>query len=250
MAMSVGPLVEPSTANPANMNPKKRLPESPRKARAGGKLYGRKPSSAPARATATKPMAGCPRDTDTKNTATAAKKADPAATPSAPSSKLKALVIPTNHTTVTTTPTPGPRSAGPNGRDRSSTRTPSAYMPRAIAIWTASLSAAGSGRTSSTMPRISITTPPMATAFSESAVPSSVNAVGIRNSDTSTRPMDAPTAMTGPPARGTTGSRVSSSAPTRRASAAIIGVMTPAPRAATTKTSRYDPTKTRCRSVA
>ena len=145
MATRVGPFVDPSTARPARRKPANMLPESPRKARAGGKLNGRKPRSAPASAAATKPAAGWPRATDMKNTAVALKNADPVATPSAPSSRLNALVIPTSHRTVNASPKTGPSSRRPRGKDNSSIRTPIPITARAMRICPPNFAAAGTG---------------------------------------------------------------------------------------------------------
>jgi hypothetical protein len=55
--------------------------------------------------------------TETKNTAADAKKAEPAATPSAPSSRLNAFAMPTSHTVVTSRLTGAPSVIGPVGNE-------------------------------------------------------------------------------------------------------------------------------------
>ena len=89
------------TARPASEAPINKLPASPMKTVAGWKLYRKKPSVAPVSAHATEAPSQAPcraRASPRKNDATAA---TPAATPSMLSSRLKALVIPTNENNVT-----------------------------------------------------------------------------------------------------------------------------------------------------
>jgi hypothetical protein len=78
--------------------------------RAGAKLKGRKPSVAPASATVRSATIGCPSVAEVTNIARRANTAAPAAAPSMPSRRLKALVMPTIHTTVKSSPRPYPNS--------------------------------------------------------------------------------------------------------------------------------------------
>jgi hypothetical protein len=171
----------------------------------------------------------------------AAKNAEPAATPSAPSSRLKALVMPTSHSTVTANPNTGPRSAGPNGKESSATRTPTAYIADATATCTANLTHAGIGRMSSTTPSRSTARVPAMTGPRERVVASSVRPVGTNITPTRMRAVNPPSAMATPPMRGTGGLRVLSIAPSRSASAPVRGMNSAHPTAATTNTKRYEP---------
>ncbi len=244
MATMVAPLVDPSTASPASTNPASNDPESPRNARAGGKLNGRNPRNPPASAAATRPMPGCPRVTEIKNTAVAAKNAEPAATPSAPSSRLNAFERPTSHSTVTTYPAMGPRFAAPSGSDRICTLTPRAYTADATTTWMASFHVPGTGRMSSAKPSSRIRAAPTPTGPSDCAVPRMVRPVGSNTSPTRARETTQPMAMATPPIRGTAGSRVSSIAPTLRATPPVSGMNSAVATAATKNTRRYEPTAT------
>ncbi len=73
-----------------------KLPESPRKIVAGLKLKRRNPRIAPARTMAISSTRFGPCSRATTNTTIVEKRADPAARPSSPSIKLKALVIAKN----------------------------------------------------------------------------------------------------------------------------------------------------------
>ena len=75
------------------MKPINRLPLSPRKIVAGLKLKRRNPRIAPARTTVSREIKGSPLTSDIIKTVTVEKSADPAASPSSPSIRLKALVI-------------------------------------------------------------------------------------------------------------------------------------------------------------
>src|SRR2546428_7225646 len=82
------------------MNPMNRLPQPPRKIVAGLKLYGRKPRIAPAKEMVSNETGGEPLKTATTNTTSVENNAEPAARPSRPSIRLKALVIARTHRIV------------------------------------------------------------------------------------------------------------------------------------------------------
>ena len=81
-----------------------RLPESPRKIRACGKLYRRNPSSAPMRATVGMSTEKFPRSAAAAMIVAHATTAMPPASPFKPSMKLKTLVTPTIHSITRGTP--------------------------------------------------------------------------------------------------------------------------------------------------
>src|SRR2546429_9471378 len=85
----------------ARVNPMNKAPQSPRKIEAGLKLYRRKPISAPVIASVSTVTATLPWTNETTSITSVANNAPPAAKPSIPSIKLKALLIPTIHRTVT-----------------------------------------------------------------------------------------------------------------------------------------------------
>ncbi len=92
-ATIVDAFCDPIRANAANMNPMNKLPESPRKMLAGKKLNRKKPRVAPASVIARSATSGFGTTSDTIKTAKVLKNADPAASPSRPSIRLKAFVI-------------------------------------------------------------------------------------------------------------------------------------------------------------
>ena len=99
-AMIVGAFCAPCRARALNMNPIKRLPQSPRKMVAGLKLKRRKPRIEPASARAISETRDEPETSATANTTIVEKRADPAARPSSPSMRLKALVMARTQRTV------------------------------------------------------------------------------------------------------------------------------------------------------
>src|SRR5208283_5899998 len=99
-ATKVGAFCSPARASALSMNPMKRLPESPRKIVAGLKLKRRKPRMAPASVTLiNEPSQEWLTSAQTKKTIVE-NSAEPAAKPSRPSMRLKALVTATTHKTV------------------------------------------------------------------------------------------------------------------------------------------------------
>src|ERR1022692_2419637 len=104
-ATMVGAFCAPLIARALKTKPMKRLPESPRKMVAGLKLKRRNPTIAPARITLIKaPSEECTTSETTKNTKVE-NNAEPAARPSRPSMRLKALVTATTQSTVRGNPT-------------------------------------------------------------------------------------------------------------------------------------------------
>src|ERR1039458_7506630 len=104
-ATNVGAFCAPARANALSMKPMNRLPESPRKIVAGLKLKRRNPRMAPARVTLIREPSQERSTIDTTKTTIVENKADPAAKPSKPSMRLKALVTATTHNTVSGNPT-------------------------------------------------------------------------------------------------------------------------------------------------
>ena len=99
-ATTVVPFWLPRIEITAKRYPRKRLPESPRKILAGRKFQRRKPSRLPTRATLTASTPRWPRNEALTATATVVISAIPAASPSSPSMRFTALVMPTIHSTV------------------------------------------------------------------------------------------------------------------------------------------------------
>src|SRR5271165_4798289 len=99
-AIIVGAFCAPWRARALKMNPIKRLPQSPRKMVAGLKLKRRKPRIEPASAKAMSETKEEPVTNATANTTTVEKRAEPAASPSSPSMRLKALVMARTHRIV------------------------------------------------------------------------------------------------------------------------------------------------------
>src|SRR5579871_847641 len=87
--------------NVAKSDPRNRLPESPRNTVAGLKLNRRNASVAPDSVIVRMASIVLPLSVATTNIVVAAKNATPEARPSKPSTKFKALVIPTTHRIVT-----------------------------------------------------------------------------------------------------------------------------------------------------
>src|SRR5208337_417943 len=104
-AMMVGALVAPCKAKALRMNPMNKLPQSPRKTVAGLKLKRRNPSTAPLSASAISDTRADCVTSETTNTTSVENSAEPAASPSSPSIRLKALVIASTHSTVKGSPT-------------------------------------------------------------------------------------------------------------------------------------------------
>src|SRR5689334_18348123 len=90
----------PASASALSIKPIKRLPESPRKIVAGLKLNLKNPNMAPASASDSNETNTLPEASDTTKTVSVEKSAEPAASPSMPSIKLKAFVIHNTHNTV------------------------------------------------------------------------------------------------------------------------------------------------------
>ena len=103
-AMIVGAFCAPCSARALSMNPMNRLPQSPRKIVAGLKLNRRKPRIAPASATAIAETSPDWLKSAAANTTMVENKPDPAANPSRPSIKLKALVMASTHKIVNGSP--------------------------------------------------------------------------------------------------------------------------------------------------
>ena len=103
-AAVAGRLNDPSMATAPSTRPIRVLPESPRKIRAGGKLYMRKPASAPAKAAATTPSERA--WVKQAMIASVRQMMSPmvAARPSRPSSMLKAFIDPTSQNRVRSKP--------------------------------------------------------------------------------------------------------------------------------------------------
>src|SRR5436309_14742221 len=91
------------TARPANAEPRKRLPASPMKMEAGGKLYRKNPSAAPPSAQATEACNQAPLFANVMPRKTDATAVTPAASPSMTSRSSKALVTPANQNSAPTT---------------------------------------------------------------------------------------------------------------------------------------------------
>ena len=96
---SYGPWASRATS-PASANPRNRLPTSPIKMRALGKLWGRNPRQAPASASAGTHTSGCPPSQPNPASARPAMAASPQARPSMPSSRFMALEDPTRKNNV------------------------------------------------------------------------------------------------------------------------------------------------------
>src|SRR5580698_11120605 len=80
-------------------------PASPKKMRAGLKLYGKKPSAEPAKAMTTSATTGFPCNTEIAKMKMLEIAATPDSNPSSPSIKLIAFIMPTYHSSVTGMPT-------------------------------------------------------------------------------------------------------------------------------------------------
>ena len=89
----------------AKTNPMKSEPASPKKMRAGLKLYGRNPSAEPASAIITSATSGLVCSTEMTKSTRLEIVATPASRPSSPSMKLIAFIMPTYHTSVSGMPT-------------------------------------------------------------------------------------------------------------------------------------------------
>ena len=87
-----------------SMNPMERLPASPRKTRAGWRLWGMNPPMDPIRAISIRPAATCPSWNAIQEIAPQAITLSPLARLSRPSMMLRALVAPTIHRMVRGTP--------------------------------------------------------------------------------------------------------------------------------------------------
>src|SRR2546422_5526912 len=95
------PLVELWIERMASVNPRKRLPESPRKIRALLKLYRRNPSTEPPRTSAIVAVARSPFMNEIVKIVSETMQATPDARPSRPSIRLNAFVTPTIQSSVT-----------------------------------------------------------------------------------------------------------------------------------------------------
>ena len=92
-ATMVGAFCAPCNANALSMKPIKRLPQSPRKMVAGLKLKRRKPRIAPANAIVSRETKDEWLSKATTKTTNVENNAEPAASPSRPSIRLKAVVM-------------------------------------------------------------------------------------------------------------------------------------------------------------
>src|SRR5262249_17222000 len=99
-ATIVGAFCVPRSASALSMKPMNRLPLSPRKIVAGLKLKRRKPSMAHHKANDITDTKAEPLSKATTNTTRVEKNAEPAANPSRPSIRLKALVTAITHRMV------------------------------------------------------------------------------------------------------------------------------------------------------
>ena len=91
-----------------------RLPQSPMKMVAGLKLYRRNPRMAPARVAVSKAVIVLPSTMATTKTAVVENSAEPAASPSKPSIRLKALVMNTTQPRVSKNDVISPKCLLPN----------------------------------------------------------------------------------------------------------------------------------------
>ena len=112
-ATIVGAFCAPERARALSKKPMNRLPESPRKMVAGLKLKRRKPRIAPAKTSVISSTRLGPLSSATTKTTIVENRAEPAAKPSKPSIKLKALVMARTQTTVNNRPTYHGRARSP-----------------------------------------------------------------------------------------------------------------------------------------
>lgn len=112
---TAGVLTEPSTITQPINRPSRFEPQSPMKLDAGGKLWIRKPSAAPAVSAASTPGAVRPRSNAITASAAATIVQTPAASPSTPSLKLTTFISATSPTTVTVPPAWGKLNRPTNG---------------------------------------------------------------------------------------------------------------------------------------
>lgn len=106
---------EPSTMTQPMRSPSRFEPQSPMKLDAGGKLWIRKPSAAPAVSAASTAGAARPRSKAITASAAATIAQTPAASPSTPSLKLTTFISATSPTTVTVPPACGKLRRPRNG---------------------------------------------------------------------------------------------------------------------------------------
>src|SRR5437660_6276333 len=119
---------------------------------AGGKLWNRNPSAAPAVSAASTPAPLTPRSNAITANATPSIAHSPAASPSTPSEKLTTFISPTSQITVSTPPAFGNWSDPTNGSVTSVTTTPPSTATIAAPICPISLTSGGSARLSSIAP--------------------------------------------------------------------------------------------------
>src|SRR6202158_1900647 len=112
-ATMVEDFCDPAMAIALSRNPISRLPQSPRNMEAGLKLYRNNPALAPARAIRRKRIPAPVNRIDTTQVTRLDNSADPAARPSRPSIKLKALVIHRSQRIVSESPTNHPKWGWP-----------------------------------------------------------------------------------------------------------------------------------------
>src|SRR5436305_4295640 len=141
------------------MNPMNKLPESPKKIVAGLKLKRRNPRIAPVRATVSKATRDEWLRTATTKTTRVENSADPAASPSSPSIRLNALVIPNTQRIVSANPTNQGNWRAPKRTGRSRMRKPPNHNIVAAMACTVNFTYGPTERTSSYSPRIKIMQP-------------------------------------------------------------------------------------------
>src|ERR1700721_1076974 len=126
-ATKVGAFCAPARASALKTNPMKRLPQSPRKMVAGLKLKRRNPRIAPAKTIVSNDRDDDPLKIATTKTIKVEKSAEPAASPSSPSIKLNAFVIPITHRIVMGSPRYQDKWRMPNKTGRELIPRPPAY---------------------------------------------------------------------------------------------------------------------------
>ena len=159
----------------ASRKPMARLPASPRNTRAGWRLWGRKPATAPMRVSISRAAPCSPPWEAVHAIAPQAMIASPLARLSSPSMMLKALVAPTIHSTVRGTPNT-PKSSRRSAVIQSpSMETPERTTRPAAPTWTSSLDRAPMRRMSSLSPTANMNSAPSRTASSRRSRVTSVS---------------------------------------------------------------------------
>jgi hypothetical protein len=137
---------------------------------AGGKLWIRKPSAAPAVSAAKTPAWLRSRSKAMTEKASALIAQTPAARPSMPSEKLTTFITPTSATTVIGPPASPKLSAPMNGSVMFVTSTPETTGITAAPTWPASLTPGGRSKRSSSAPTSAITIAPARIPWKRSSV--------------------------------------------------------------------------------